>query len=161
MKNSGKRPNVLLFSKTAGEVIPVKVYVSVKQAGKRKEYITKRELVLAGTPSSLRELLTEIVLINVDDYNKKAVEPWFMKYLSTEETENQVRTGKVGFGERKSDIQADLQKAIETAILAFEDGIYRVFNGENEVPSLDETLSLTEGDVLTFIRFTILAGRMW
>ena len=139
----------------------MKVYVSVKQAGKRKEYITKKELAFAGTPSSLRELLTEIVKINVTEYNKKAIEPWIMKYLSTEETENQVRTGKVGFGERKSDRQADVQKAIETAILAFEDGIYRVFSGENEVLSLDETLSLTEGDVLTFIRFTMLAGRMW
>ncbi|HBW34218.1 hypothetical protein [Desulfosporosinus sp. BICA1-9] len=139
----------------------MKVYVSVKQAGKRKEYITKKELVLAGTPSSLRELLTEIVQINVAEYNKKAVEPWIMKYLSAEETENQIKTGKVGFGERKSDKQADVQKAIETVILAFEDGIYRIFNGDNEMPSLDETISLQEEDVLTFIRFTMLAGRMW
>lgn len=139
----------------------MKVYVSVKQAGKRKDYLTKKELVLAGTPSSLRELLTEIVQINVTEYNKKAVEPWIMKYLSAEETENQIKTGKVGFGERMSDKQADGQKAIATAILAFEDGIYRVFNGESEVPSLDETISLNEGDVLTFIRFTMLAGRMW
>lgn len=139
----------------------MKVYVSVKQAGKRKEYIAKKELILAGAPSSLRELLTEIVQINVAEYNVKAVEPWIMKYLSAEETENQLKTGKVGFGERKSDIQANVQKAIETAILAFEDGIYRVFSGENEVPSLDGTLSLKEGDVLTFIRFTMLAGRMW
>lgn len=139
----------------------MKVFVSVKQAGKRKDYITKKELVLAGTPSSLRELLTEIVQINVAEYNKKAVDPWIMKYLSAEETENQIKTGKVGFGERMSDQQADLQKAIATAILAFEDGIYRVFRGENEVPSLDETLSFKEGDVLTFIRFTLLAGGMW
>ena len=139
----------------------MKVYVSVKQAGKRKEYITKKELVLTGTPSSLRELLTEIVQINVAEYNMKAVEPWIMKYLSAEETENQIKTGKVGFGERKSDKQADVQKAIATAILAFEDGIYRVFSGDNEMPSLDETISLKDEDVLTFIRFTMLAGRMW
>lgn len=154
-------PDVFPILKTSGEMIPVKVYVSVKQAGKRKEYITKKELVLLGTPSSLRELLIEIVQINVAEYNSKAVEPWIMKYLSAEETENQVKTGKVGFGERKSEKQADVQKAIETAILAFEDGLYRVFSGKNEVPSLDETLSLKEGDVLTFIRFTMLAGRMW
>ena len=139
----------------------MKVYVSVKQAGKRKDYITKKELVLAGTPSSLRELLTEIVKINVAEYNTKAVEPWIMKYLSAEETENQIKTGKVGFGDRKSVQQADVQKAMATAILAFEDGIYRVFCGDNELPSLDETISIKEDDVLTFIRFTMLAGRMW
>lgn len=139
----------------------MKVYVSVKQAGKRKDYITKKELVLESAPLNLRELIAEIVRINVTEYNNKTTDPLIMQYLTPDEIENQAKIGKVGFGERRSDKQADLDKAMETAILAFEDGIYRVFIGENEVSSLNESLALKEGDLLTFIRLTMLAGRMW
>ncbi|KUO70710.1 MAG: hypothetical protein APF81_26025 [Desulfosporosinus sp. BRH_c37] len=177
----------------------MRIYISIKQAGKRQDYITKKELVLAKVPLTLRELIAEIVHINTVEYNSKASEPWIMKYLASEEIENQAETGKVGFGDRKTselvqlklniessvgdstpteagygdplplkevgvlrlDHQANVTKAIATALLAFQDGIYRVFIGDNEVAELDEKLSLKEGEVLTFIRFTMLAGRMW
>jgi len=116
---------------------------------------------LSEVPLNLREIISEIVQINVGEYNNKACEPWIMKYLSSEEIENQAETGKVGFGERKNSQQADVTKAIAAALVAFEDGIYRVFSGEKEISELDEMLSLNEEDVLTFIRFTMLAGRMW
>lgn len=139
----------------------MKVYVSVKQVGKRKEIIAGKEYVLAGTPSSLRDLITEIIRLNVVAYNKKPVEPLLMYYLSPEDINNQAAIGKVGFGERHNPRQADLKKAVETAILAYQDGIYRVFQGDNELTSLDEPLDLKEDDLLTFIRLTMLAGRMW
>jgi len=139
----------------------LKLYVSIKQAGKRKAYITKKELVLNNVPSNLRELITEIVRINVTAYNNKKPEPLLIQYLAPDQIENQAQTGKVGFGDRRNDKQADVNQAIQTAILAFEDGIYRVFSGENEVSSLNDPLVLKEGDLLTFIRLTMLAGRMW
>jgi len=139
----------------------MKIYISIKQAGKRKDYITKKELVLSKVPLNLRELISEIVQINAVEYNSKASEPRIIKYLSSEEIENQAETGKVGFGDRKNSQQADVTKAIDTALLAFQDGIYRVFIGDNEVSELDGMLSLLEGDILNFIRFTMLAGRMW
>ncbi|HBX23327.1 MAG TPA: hypothetical protein DEF34_06845 [Desulfotomaculum sp.] len=139
----------------------VKLYVSIKQAGKRQAYITKKELLLNNVPSNLRELITEIVRINVTAYNNKTPEPLLIQYLAPGQIENQAQTGKVGFGQRRSDKQADVNQAIETAMLAFEDGIYRVFSGENEISSLNDPLALNEGDLLTFIRLTMLAGRMW
>ncbi len=139
----------------------IKVYVSVKQAGKRKEYIKSKELILKSIPHSLKELITEIVHLNVAEYNNKAVDPLIMHYLSPDVIDNQVATGKVGFGERRSQKQADVERAVETALLAFEDGIYRVFIGEDEVLSLNQPITLKEDDLLTFIRLTMLAGRMW
>ena len=137
------------------------VYVSVKQAGKRKEFITKKELELAKNPASLRELITEVVQITVQEYLEKAVEPALVHYLTLDNIEAQAAIGKVGFGERKNANDPDLTEATNTAILAFEDGLYRIFNGEKELTVLDEPLNLSEGDVLTFLRFTMLAGRMW
>lgn len=139
----------------------MKIFVSIKQAGKRKDYITKKELILSITPVSLRELLVSMITMNVTEYNHKAAEPWAMKYLSADAVEDQANTGKVGFGELRNTRQADIEQAVTTAIQAFEDGIYRVFLGENELIALDDNLSINEGDVLTFIRLTMLSGRMW
>lgn len=137
------------------------IYVSVKQAGKRKEYITKKEFAFATPPQTLRELIGEMVSISVVEYNNKAFEPSFLHYLSPESIEDQAYVGKVGFGDRKLDRRADTDQAIATAILAFEDGLYRVWLHETELTALDEPLIFQEGDRLTFIRFTMLAGRMW
>ena len=46
-------------------------------------------------------------------------------------------------------------------MLGFQDGLFRVFLGDTELTELDEQLELQEGDTVTFIRLTMLAGRMW
>jgi hypothetical protein len=139
----------------------LKVFVSVKQAGKRKEFIKKEELALNEVPATLRELIKEIIHQNVDRYNSRPLDSQLIHYLSFEEIENQVSTGKVGFGHRVNEQQADATIAVETAMLAFTDGLFRVFIGDVEIEGLDAPLAINEGDVLTFIRFTMLSGRMW
>lgn len=139
----------------------MKVFVSVKQAGKWKEYIKKEELVLTDNPSTLRELITEIIGKNVESYNTRQLDSRLFNYLSFDEIETQVSTGKVGFGHRVNEQQANAAKAVETALMAFTDGLYRVFIGDVEIESIDGELCVNEGDVLTFIRFTMLSGRMW
>ena len=42
-----------------------------------------------------------------------------------------------------------MQKALDNAILSFEDGLYRVFHGENELTELDAPLDMNENDELT------------
>jgi hypothetical protein len=139
----------------------MKVFVSIKQAGKRKEFIKKEELILTDNPSTLRELITESISKNVESYNNRKLDSMLFAYLSFDEIESQVSTGKVGFGYRVNEQQADAAKAVETAMLAFTDGLYRVFIGDVEIESLDGRIAVNEGDVLTFIRFTMLSGRMW
>jgi hypothetical protein len=139
----------------------VKIYVTVKQAGKRKAYLTKQEIVLHHAPNSLRDLITQIVRINVEAYNQKAEDGQLVQYLLPDEIDDQAETGKITFGERRNEKLADMNKAIDTAILAFQDGLVRAFSDENEITDLDEPLELRDESVLTFIRFTMLAGRMW
>ena len=52
-------------------------------------------------------------------------------------------------------------KAKENALQSFEDGLYRIFIGDNEIEGLNTAITLNEGDTLTFIKLTMLAGRMW
>ena len=137
------------------------VYVSVKQAGRRKDYIAKKELSLKDPPFSLRELITEIVRKSLAEYNNKVSGFALLNYLTAEDLENQALIGKVAFAEFRNKQAADGTKAKAAAIQAFEDGIYRVFINEHEMLALDEKVPLKEGDTLTFIRLTMLAGRMW
>jgi len=70
-------------------------------------------------------------------------------------------TGKVGFGALYNHNQVDLAKAQENAILAFEDGLYAVFYGDDQLETLTEQVDLSQNKNLTFIRLTFLAGSYW
>ncbi|NJA19249.1 hypothetical protein GSQ29_02600, partial [Clostridioides difficile] len=47
------------------------------------------------------------------------------------------------------------------ALQAFEDGIYKVLINEDVIEKLDSSINLKSGDIFTFIRLTLLAGRMF
>lgn len=56
---------------------------------------------------------------------------------------------------------SELLKAQENAIQCFEDGIYRIFLDEEPLENLDDKIHITKDSVFTFVRLTMLAGRMW
>jgi hypothetical protein len=137
-----------------------KVYISMKQAGKRKDYIKKEEIKIPVEIDTLSKLITFLVKDYVFKYNNLC-EGSIKRFLSNNEIENQADTGKVGFGGRYNEKNAEPQNAVSTALLAFSDGLYRVYVCDVEITSLDSALTLRDGDILTFIRFTMLAGSMW
>lgn len=139
----------------------MKLYVNVKQVGSRKNYINKEEIILDYKPSNLRELIRIIVTKNVNEFNENIKKERLIEYLTDEEINNKIALGKVSFGEIHNDTTQNLEKALKVAYLAYEDGIYKVFVGEKEVNSLDESLELKEEEILTFIKLTMLSGRMW
>lgn len=139
----------------------MKLYVNVKQAGSRKNYIAKEEIDMSGRPSTLRQLIAAIVSENVKNFNSKVKGVTLLNYLTKEQIGEKLAVGRVSFGEAYNPAEADLEKALETAYSAYEDGIYRVFINNAEAGLLDDALDLKEEDVLTFIRLTMLAGRMW
>lgn len=139
----------------------VKVYVNVKQAGVRKNHITKQELTLNSKPETLRELIAAVVEENVKSFNSKIGEHRIIDYLTDEQIKDKLTTGRVSFGEMYNETMADIKKAIDSANLSYEDGIFRVFIGESEGTGLDEIISIEEEETLTFIRLTMLTGRLW
>ena len=139
----------------------MKIYVNVKQAGKRKALIAKQEFILETVIRTLRELIAAIVANNVEDYNEKIEQKYIIDFLTEEEISDKLAVGKVSFGNIKNDKKAKLDKALESAFLAYEDGIFRVFVGEQEAGDLDDLIYINEYDVLTFVRLTMLSGRMW
>ena len=139
----------------------MKIYVNVKQAGSRKNFITKEEVILEDVPLTLRALIQQIVTKNVKEFNANLKKEKLVDYLTNREIETKAEMGKVSFGSLYNDTKQNLNKALETAYLDYEDGIYKVFIGDNEAGDLGAPLELKEEDILTFIKFTMLAGRLW
>jgi hypothetical protein len=139
----------------------MKIYVTMKSLAKRKGFLTEKEIRLEETPGTLRELLTVLVTRNVEEFNATQTETNLVSFLANDEIELQALTGKVSFGSKYNNQKADLQTAAMAAIQAFEDGLYRVFINEKELTDLDGSVDIQEGDQLTFIKLTMLAGRMW
>ena len=139
----------------------MRINVRMKMLGKRRPVLGEVPIEISDTVKTLRELLTELVRIEVERYNQKGVETQLIPFLSKEELEEQAAVGKVGFGRIYSDKKANASKAVENALTCFEDGLVRVFCGEQELEELDGEIQLKEGDTMTFIRLTFLTGRMW
>lgn len=141
--------------------IYMQLFIHVKQLGKRKEVIENIPLTLDPVPETTAGLIAAVVTWQVHEYNERLEQSELLKYLTKEEIEVKSETGKVGFGVNYSGVTADVEKAVSNALQSFEDGIFRVFVEDRELQSLDEVMQLKEGAKLTFIRLTMLAGRIW
>ncbi|RGY96203.1 hypothetical protein, partial [Clostridium sp. AM58-1XD] len=108
-------------------------------------------------PETARELLTELVQLGVREYNARKDEGQILPYLTKAEIRDQAASGKVAFGLRGGNDAVE-EEAVANAVQSFEDGIYRVFAGEEELTRLDEKIQWTEGLIFTFIRLTMLSG---
>ena len=82
-------------------------------------------------------------------------------YLTDEKINDLSDAGKISFGVDYNGKKQDLEKAIENALQSYEDGIYRVFVNDEEIGEINDKMDLQENDELTFVRLTMLAGRMW
>jgi len=136
------------------------LYLKIKAFSRRKPLVESAPFVIDEPVSTSNALIEHIVRRNVDDYNKKAVDTPLFEYLSADKFENGAKTGKIGFNDRKNGNPQDADKAVENALTSFNDGIFKLFVNDTEI-GCGEPVSLTEGDELTFIRLTMLAGRLW
>ena len=139
----------------------MKVFVNVKQIGKRKNKIDRKEYEISGEIKTVKELLTEFVTINVKKFNEGLIKEDVVPYLTDEKISDLSDAGKISVGVDYNGKKQDLEKAIENALQSYEDGIYRVFVNDEEVGEIESEIELKEKDELTFVRLTMLAGRMW
>ena len=137
----------------------MKIIVNVKGLS-RKKVIHQEELELKDKISTTKDLIIELVKINVEKFNKKIDDKDILSIMTNENIAKAARIGKIG-DEVHGDKKANLEKALDTAYLAFEDGLYCIFINDEQTEKLDDSLNLKDGDIITFIRLTMLAGRMW
>ena len=139
----------------------INVFVNLKSVGKRRPILKKTPYTLSENIPNLRQLIEVIVRQEVLSYNTKGLENMLIPFLTETEISDQATVGKVGFGRLYSDRKADPDQAVGVAIQGFEDGLFKVLIDDIELPELDSSVEIQEGNVLTFIRLTFLAGRLW
>lgn len=139
----------------------MQIFIRIKAAGKKKDVLQLTPYEINDNISTLRELLTDIVITEVNKYNNKNNDTVLTAFISQEQIDDLSLTGKVSFGDVFNDKKAEKSSSINNAIQCFEDGIVRVFMDETELTELDAPLTIKENEVFTFIRLAFLAGRMW
>ena len=137
----------------------MKIYVKIKQLGKIKDTIGRREYDLPFEGEiSLRKFITYLVIEEVKKVKSKSREDSIFEYLSSEDIENLKNSGKISFGANYSKNYTE-NKAVEIAMESYEYGLYRVFQGNDEIKNLDDIISFSPECEFTFIKLTMLAGR--
>ena len=144
----------------------MKVNINIKQMGKKGRRIKPVPFEYERCPATAEELIEDTVRIMVKAFiekQKQSVETNVPEALSDETMKSMAEIGKIAFGYIYNDKEPDEEKAVKVALLAYEDGMVRLFvNGEDvEFKKEGTPISLSEGDEVTFVRLAMLAGRMW
>lgn len=139
----------------------MRVYIQVKQLGKRKCSIEKMPVDFPAPPAHVGELIEAIVSWQVCEYNERLQQSEVLKYLTQEEVENKTTSGKVGFAVNYNGKPAAEVEAITNALQSYEDGIFRIFIDDTETEDLSSPTGLKEESTITFIRLAMLSGRLW
>lgn len=142
------------------------ITISVKQLGKKHPILQEKIISLDNTTSilSVRNFLELIVKYQVELFHSASFE-WEDEDTIHLPKENYLPiltdTGKVGFGAIYNHNKVNIVTAQENAILAFEDGLYAIFYGDDQLETLTEEIDLSQNKSITFIRLTFLAGSYW
>lgn len=137
------------------------IQVTVKSPSRRRSSLHQQTIALERKPTTLRELLILLVQSSIKAFIERQSTGSLLPYLTEQEVQQSADTGKIGFGHVEDTRTPDEQQAIDAALLAFEDGLYRVFWRDEELTELTQSLELQENDTLVLIRLTMLAGRLW
>lgn len=137
------------------------IKVNIKQLGRKRSMISEMPFKLERTPATVRELIEEAVHTCVCEYNERVKKGESAEPLSGDDISEMSEIGKIAFGINYGGKYADENAALDNALQSYEDGLYRIFVGENEAGSLSDSISLTENDSVSFIRLTMLTGRLW
>lgn len=136
------------------------IKVRIKQIGSRRDKIGVVPFMIENRPDTVAELITEcvttLVALRSDRINKNVIKPF-----SEAELEAMSGVGKVAFGELFNKKEVKLAEAISNALKAYEDGLFRIFIDEAEAGALNDSIEISDDSIVTFIKLTMLAGRLW
>ena len=136
--------------------------ISTRVVGRRLPAMPDFPVMLPARPArptlTLRDLLTLLVVREVEAFHERQEERRLAQVLSPAAIAQGAARGKIDPGERDPGPSVDVAAAVATALQAFEDGFYFVFIDDVQRQSLDETVTVGDDSRLLFVRLTPLAG---
>jgi hypothetical protein len=110
-------------------------------------------------PWRLRDLITRVVLAEVEAYQDRQERKRSIQALTAGEIRQGIEVGKVAPGgaeERAGEANPD--EAVRVALQGFEDGLYFVFVDGEQQRRLDDPVPLHAASRVSFLRLVALAG---
>lgn len=108
---------------------------------------------------TLGQLIERIVREQVRSFQQRQHDRQFLRALTAEQIDAAAARGKIEMGASEVGIQhVDPDRAVGTALQAFEDGLYLVVIDDVEYRDLEQQVFLNEDSRITFIRLTMLTG---
>jgi len=137
--------------------VAVAVRVRAKVTGHRRRGEQERDLALALPPGpvSARQIIEAAVAAEVAAYQARAGEASLVRVLTDQALLDDLDQGAVRMGDTEPAGPVDVAAAVQTALLAFDDGIFKVFVGDREV---EGPVELADGAAVLFLRLVPLAG---
>ena len=137
------------------------IKINIKSVSGKKSRITTRTMLFDENINVVEELIKAAVATTVNEYNERRESSDLITVLTPGLIEDKAQTGKVSFGVNYGEKSPDLETAVNNALEAFADGIVVIFADDKKLDSLDEAIDINEIKSLTFVKLTMLAGRMW
>jgi hypothetical protein len=109
-------------------------------------------------PLTLRALIARIVGDEVAAFRARQADRRLVHVLTADQVAEGLTRGKVDPGGRVLEQEVDADRAVGTALQAFEDGLYLVVIDGREQRDLDEQVFLGPDSNVTFLRLVMLAG---
>jgi hypothetical protein len=148
--------------------VTVAVRVSATVTGHRRRGVREHDLVLALPPGEVtaRQLIEAAVAAALEGFKARAEEASLVRVLTKKSLDADLARGAVATGGPPDDArttagepgQPNLAGAVDAALLAFGDGLFKVFVGERELTDDGAALPVTDGAALLFLRLVPLAG---
>lgn len=137
----------------------VAVRVRATVTGHRRRGVQEHDLALALPPGpvSARRLIEAAVVAEVAAFEARAEEASLVRVLTERSLLGDLERGAVRLGDAGRAGSVDLAGAVETALAAFDDGIFKVFVGDREVDG-SAPVDLADGASVLFLRLVPLAG---
>jgi hypothetical protein len=141
----------------------MKINYSIKVLGKKRPIISKETLEIEdiGPSVRLKDLIAAIVRKQVGTYNAKEPEISVVRFLLPDQIEELSPSGKLGFKTIYNENKADMDVSVQTALQAYEDGIYCVFMDDMQIEKLDDIIIIQPESTFSFVRLCFLAGSIW
>lgn len=151
----------------------VAVRVSATETGHRRKGVREHDLVLALPAGEVtaRQLIEAAVTAEVAAYQARAEEASLVRMLTKKSLDADLARGAVRTGGPRDGAEpggADIAvaepggvgvpEAVDAALLAFGDGLFKVFVGDRELTDDGAALPVTDGVALLFLRLVALAG---
>lgn len=140
---------------------PLQIHIALKQARNLRKAVVAEPMTLPATPETLSELIELAVKLCIQGYRERRSKAGSPTPLTEEQWDSMYELGKFAFGVQETEGEIDEVKALQTALTAIEDGLVRIFRDSQELSELHAPLFLRQGETLTFVRLTMLAGRLW